>query len=153
MLSDKQYGKLKERVATIISNACRNKRLVNKRHLAKVIGYCSSTCLAIPSGRFHLVSLYQDLHSKDGWDSKIFIKLSNKSLNELKHFWKQPPVENVGRSWFPPSKSYTMFVSLFTDASKYAWGAHFHSTHLCAQQVYQYNSVKTQNALSCAHAM
>ena len=117
-------------MSVILAAARSNKRLVNKRHLAKVIGYCSSTCLAIPSGRFHLVSLYHDLHAKEGWDSKIYVKLQNKSLNELQHFWKKPSPEHVGKSWFPPSKTFTMFVSLFTDASKYAWGAHFHSAHL-----------------------
>lgn len=32
--------------------------MVIKRDLAIVIGYCASCCLALPSGRFHLVSLY-----------------------------------------------------------------------------------------------
>ena len=32
----------------------------------------------------------------------------------------------VGRSWFPPEKLKTIFVSLYTDASRFAWGAHFH---------------------------
>ena len=65
----------------------------------------------------------------DGWDSSIFVKVSNKSQNELQRFWKSPPENAVGRSWFPPSKTFSMFVSLFTDASKYGWGAHFHSAH------------------------
>ena len=38
--------------------------MVNKRVLARVVGYCSSCCLALPNGKFHLVSLYRDLHSK-----------------------------------------------------------------------------------------
>ena len=57
-MSEKQYKKLEERVSVILKTARSNKRLVGKRHLAKVIGYCSSTCLAIPSGRYHLISLY-----------------------------------------------------------------------------------------------
>ena len=51
-------------------------------------------------------------------------------MNELQLFWRCPPIQHVGRSWFPPSQTYRMFVTLFTDASKYAWGAHFHSTHI-----------------------
>ena len=103
-------------------------RTINKRVLARAIGYCSSTCLALPKGRFHLVALYQDLSSKPGWTSSIQIKLSNKSLNELTHFWQRLDEKHIGRSWFPPNRTYTMFVSLFTDASKFAWGAHYHGT-------------------------
>ena len=39
--------------------------------------------------------------------------------------------KHVGRSWYPPHRSYNMFVSLYTDASKYGWGAHFHGNY-CA---------------------
>lgn len=105
------------------------KRHVSKRLLAQVIGYCQSTCLAVPMGRFHLVSLYQDLNQKEGWGNSVRVKLSNKSINELRSFWQNIQRSDIGRSWFPPTRTHTMFVSLFTDASKFGWGAHFHSKY------------------------
>jgi hypothetical protein len=77
-------------------------RVVQKRMFASVVGYLSSVCLAIPNGRFHLTSMYNDLHKQEGWDKNIKIKLSNKSIQELKHFWLQPCRSEIGRSWFPP---------------------------------------------------
>lgn len=55
-------------------------RCVTKKLLASVIGYCSSCCLALPNGRYHLTSLYSDLHSVDGWQRNIRVKLTNKSI-------------------------------------------------------------------------
>lgn len=98
--------------------------MVNKRVLARAIGYCSSCCLALPNGKFHLVSLYRDLHSKKGWGKNVNVRLHNKSENELKYYWLRPPLYEVGRSWFPPTKNFNIFSVLITDASKYAWGAH-----------------------------
>jgi hypothetical protein len=45
-------------------------------------------------------------------------------MNELEHFWLVSKPEFMGRSWFPPQQSFNLISSLFTDASKYAWGAH-----------------------------
>lgn len=50
-------------------------------------------------------------------------------MNELLHFWLAPAPKEVGRSWFPPSRLTTIFASLYTDASKFAWGAHFHHAY------------------------
>lgn len=44
-------------------------RIVSKRLLASIIGYCSSCCLALPNGRFHLTSLYHDLNTVEGWSN------------------------------------------------------------------------------------
>lgn len=99
-------------------------RLVEKRALASVLGYCQSCCLAIPNGRFHLTSLYSDLNSVEGWARDTMVKLHGKSLNELRFFWLCPPAHEVGRSWFPPTRVFNLFANLVTDASKYAWGAH-----------------------------
>ena len=77
-------------------------------------------------GRFHLVALYNDLSSAPGWAHSTMIKLSNKSVNEVKHFWAKPCISQQGRSWFPPEKGAVLFASLVTDASKVAWGGHLH---------------------------
>lgn len=90
------------------------------------MGYFQSTCLALPLGRFHLVSLYSDLNSVNGWDTRIQVKLSHRSLNEVRQFWAHPPPEGVGRSWYPPEVSAVIFATLITDASKFGWGGHLH---------------------------
>jgi hypothetical protein len=111
-------------VGDLLGKAKARCRVVNKKYLAKVIGYCSSCCLALPTGRFHLSSLYKDLHSKCGWGKNVDVRLCDKSMKELEFFWLSPKACNVGRSWFPPHKTYNLFCDLVTDASKYAWGAH-----------------------------
>lgn len=53
---------------------------VSKKEFASVVGYCSSCCLALPQGRFHLTAMYADLHSVEGWSKNIVIRLKNKSI-------------------------------------------------------------------------
>ena len=79
-----------------------------------------------PRGRFHLVSLYADLNQKPGWAPNTQIKMSNKTIKELKAFLYTPPTTAEGRSWYPPEHTTTIwYVTLITDASKYGWGATF----------------------------
>ena len=61
-----------------------------------------------------------------GWDSRTRIRLSNKSIQELTHFWRAPPASAVGRSWYPPERSFLITATLVTDASSRAWGSHLH---------------------------
>lgn len=104
-----------------------NKRLVNKRYLSKVIGYLQSTALAIPSARYHLVTLYADLNSVNGWNNTTNVRLQKKSLDELTYFWANIKNKDIGRSWFPPEKSGILVTRiLLTDASKFQWGSHLH---------------------------
>ena len=37
-----------------------------------------------------------------------------------------PPLEQQGKSWFPPEKGAILFATLVSDASKYSWGGHLH---------------------------
>ena len=92
-----------------------NQRLVPKKLLASTIGFLQSCCLALPSGRIHLIDLYSDLNSTPGWNSRIKIKLSHRSYKELRHFWQNPTP--VGRSWFPLEVSSVVKLHLTTDAS------------------------------------
>ena len=48
-------------------------------------------------------------------------------MDALEFFWLRPDDKYVGRSWFPPQNSYNIISNLYTDASKYAWGAHLTS--------------------------
>ena len=66
-------------------------RLVNKKVLAEFIGYLQSTCLAIPTGKQHLVALYSDLNSVEGWCKHAQIRFSAKSINEILYFWTDVP--------------------------------------------------------------
>lgn len=61
-----------------------HKRFINKRKLASFIGYLQSCSLAIPSARLHLVQLYTDLNKLPGWHSTASIRISHKSLKEIK---------------------------------------------------------------------
>jgi hypothetical protein len=89
------------------------------------VGYLQSTALAIPSARYHLLQLYADLNAVPGWHA-VSVRLSNKSLNELQHFWADVPSACIGRSWYPPETSFLITATLVTDASQYAWGSHLH---------------------------
>lgn len=103
-----------------------SKRLVRKKLLARVVGYLQSTSLAVKSTRLHLLSIYSDLHSVDGWRNNTNVRLSNKSIKELEFFWLNIPACDIGRSWYPPECSTIFTSTLITDASKYAWGSHYH---------------------------
>lgn len=102
------------------------KRRVNKLDFARVVGYCSSVCMALPRGRFHLTKMYHDLCSVADWGKNTYITVSHGSVKELQHYWLRPTTAEVGRSWFPPHRTAVLTSQLVTDASKYAWGAHFH---------------------------
>lgn len=91
-LSAKQIQKLKARSNTLLTISKRRKRFVRKKLLAQVIGYYQSTCLALPTGRLHLTSLYSDLHTKPGWLPNTSVKLSNASVSEIEHFWLSVPL-------------------------------------------------------------
>lgn len=108
----------------ILALSASRARHVKKKLLAQCIGYLQSTCLALPNGRLHLIDLYNDLNSKAGWSSSIVVRLSNRSVAELKNYWLNIPCSEVGRSWFPPEKTHVLQFNLVSDASKYAWGAH-----------------------------
>ena len=47
-------------------------------------------------------------------------------MKELEYFWKKVPMNQIGRSWYPPETSTVISCVLITDASKYAWGSHVH---------------------------
>ena len=98
------------------------------------MGYLQSTALAIPEARFRLVALYCDLNSVAGWASCLRVHLCNRSVQELRHFWRMPPHSAEGCSWYPPECSALLAsAALFTDASLYAWGAHVHRVEGAAQ--------------------
>lgn len=68
---------------SILGQAKNKARRVFKRDLARVVGYCSSVCLALPYGRYHLTKLYHDLHQKENWNSSVQVQLSHTSIKEL----------------------------------------------------------------------
>ena len=103
-LTDKQKGKLYSKVTEVLNIAKARKRCMQKRKLASVIGYLQSTCLAIPLGRFNLVSLYSNLNSKPGWQYSAVVKLSKASLTSLSRFWQKIPPQQIGRPWGPPER-------------------------------------------------
>ena len=39
----------------------------------------------------------------------------------------KPNENSIGRTWYPPYVTSTLFATLVTDVSQHAWGAHFHT--------------------------
>jgi hypothetical protein len=93
---------------------------VNKKLLARAIGFFQSCCLALPNSRAHLIELYSSLNSKPGWNSALTVKLLTKAYKQLKCYWQAPTP--VGRSWYPLELTSVVKLHLTTDASQYAWG-------------------------------
>lgn len=107
-------GRKLQRVAQLCKNLLghlqKNRRWVSKRKLARVVGYLQSCTYALPFGRFYLAHLYAAFPQSHGWDGNV--KVTNKALSDLKHYWLRLTQHTVQRHWFTPQRT----VILCTDA-------------------------------------
>jgi hypothetical protein len=114
-LSASRKAKVQQEAKALLMAAARNKRVVPLKVLQRFTGLAQSCKLAVPLTDHFLRSLYTDQGSlfKPSW-----AKLSHQSMSDLK-FWVTLAAHNVGAPiWQPP-----VDVTVFTDASSYAYGA------------------------------
>jgi hypothetical protein len=116
LLTDRRVGKLRASAIDLLVHASSHRRLVATRLLASFAGLAQSSCLAVPSGRFMLRALYDDLAERRGWGGRV--RLSAQSLADLR-FWRDVRgSRHVGRSiWLEPT---TRTIS--SDAGPHGWG-------------------------------
>lgn len=66
-ISQAKLDKLQGQAAALGAHAASHRRWVPKKRLAEFCGYVVSLSVALPVARFHLLPLYDALHSVPGW--------------------------------------------------------------------------------------
>ena len=74
--------KVQQLCKDLLGHLQKNRRWVNKRKLARVVGYLQSCTYALPFGRFYLAALYEAFPQVYGWEGNV--KVSNRALSDLK---------------------------------------------------------------------
>ena len=82
-----------------------------------------SLSIAIPLARFHLLPLYDVLHTVPGWGPFVHVRLTSGAYRKLKFYFSRIPESDLGASILPESPN----ECLFTDALRIAWLAHLTS--------------------------
>lgn len=95
--------------------------------MAQTIGYYQFCANALHTGRENLLDLYACLHQTESWKPGTKVTLNAPALRLLTHYWTAPPPSDQGRAWGPQEKVRVLQISISTDASGVAWGAHVHS--------------------------
>lgn len=125
-LTERQRSRLPEKVQSILAQARKQRRQVDRKLLASVLGYFQFCSNALFTGRENLLDLYSCLHQTDSWKPGTKVTLNAPALRLLEHYWQAPPESDQGRPWGPSEKVRVLQLSLSTDASGVAWGAHVH---------------------------
>lgn len=65
----------------LLGHLQKQRRWVNKRKFARVVGYLQSCTYALPFGRFHLAHMYRAFSTTIGWEGNV--KVSHRTLTDL----------------------------------------------------------------------
>ena len=71
---------------------CEGKRFVSKWLLAKFVGKIAAWHLAFPTSRLYLCHFYQSIHSREGWDQCVKVRVTNYGMKLLKGFFQSIPL-------------------------------------------------------------
>lgn len=126
-LTAKQTTRLRDKTTHLLNQGKKQRRRVDRRLLAQTIGYYQFCANALHTGRENLLDLYACLHQTESWKPGTKVTLNAPATRLLTHYWTGPPIADQGRAWGPQEKVRILQLSISTDASGVAWGAHVHS--------------------------
>ncbi|GIL50946.1 hypothetical protein Vafri_7022 [Volvox africanus] len=111
-----KLAKLRRMAIGLRITAKKNRRLVQKRELAKLCGFAQSIKLALLPAQLFLRNLYDDIAQPVGWSGRV--RLSRGSLRDL-DWWADTPVQHcLAAIHVGPAA-----VEFSVDASRHSWGA------------------------------
>ena len=99
----------------LICGALRHRRWISARVIAAFARRAQSVQLALPIARLYLRSLFDDLSTKQTWDSDV--RLCKQTLRDLS-WWSELDKVHCSRAIYREATHAT----LFSDASMRGWG-------------------------------
>lgn len=119
-----KLNKLRITAKDVLCRAARQRRLINKKALAKFCGQANAVSLAVPEARFRLRELYWCMSSEAGWGKLANVRLTAQAWRDLEWWQSLAKQKDIARCiWRSPDTA-----TLHCDASKEpgvgaAWGA------------------------------
>ncbi|GLC60878.1 hypothetical protein PLESTB_001686500 [Pleodorina starrii] len=111
-----KLAKLRRLAVGLRVTAKKNRRLVQKRELAKLCGFAQSVKLALTPAPLFLRNFYDDMKQPVGWSGRV--RLSRSSLRDL-DWWADIPTRHCSAAIHLGPAA----VELSVDASRHSWGA------------------------------